>query len=274
MVFWRAIVPLVASLITVAVFAQERINYTRLERDEIFRRLRKVTRGDAERLATLRELFEESGCKDSNLVDQPVQDSELPNLVCTLPGDTELQIVIGAHFDADPAGEGAVDNWTGAALLPSLYRSLSTRPRRHTLIFVAFAGGEDRHLGSKHYADALTKAEAREIRAMVNLESLGLTRTLSWQFGGERELQLLVGEVGRHTMLPTDPLHPKQLGRVDAESFARRGIPSIVLHSVSKYNYEARHSAEDTLDAVKRDEYYESYMLIASYLAYLDVELR
>jgi len=43
------------------------------------------------------------------------------------------------------AGDGVVDNWTGASLLSSLYQGLADVPRRHTFRFVSFSHGEYGH---------------------------------------------------------------------------------------------------------------------------------
>jgi len=79
--------------------------------------------------------------------------------------------------------------------------------------------------------------------------------------------------VADSVMIPVDPIAPGKLGRVDAALFAKRGIPAIILHSVSKYNHDILQGPDDSLDAVKLNEYYETYLLTASYLAFLDFAL-
>ena len=39
-------------------------------------------------------------------------------------------------------GEGVVDNWNGASLLPSLFESLESQALRHTFRFIGFAEEE------------------------------------------------------------------------------------------------------------------------------------
>ncbi|MGA2533943.1 MAG: M28 family peptidase [Candidatus Aminicenantales bacterium] len=80
-----------------------------------------------------------------------------PNIIATLPGLSDSTILVGAHFDYSPTGSplynpgisvlpfkgiGLIDNWSGALLLPVLYKSLGTRPREHTFIFIDFAAEE------------------------------------------------------------------------------------------------------------------------------------
>ncbi|HVV44189.1 MAG TPA: hypothetical protein VHC72_03265 [Bryobacteraceae bacterium] len=41
-----------------------------------------------------------------------------------------------------------MDDWSGTALLPSLYEALKLKSRHHTFLFIAFAGEEDGLIGS------------------------------------------------------------------------------------------------------------------------------
>ena len=69
--------------------------------------------------------------------------SKLPNLICVLPGRSQKVIIVGAHYDhPEEGGDGVVDNWSGASLLPSLYRSVKFDPRQHSYIFIGFAAEE------------------------------------------------------------------------------------------------------------------------------------
>ncbi len=84
----------------------------------------------------LRQLFEEAGCLGDRLTEQAVKHVKAPNLICTLKGEMESQIIVGAHFDFVNAGRGVVDNWSGCSLLPSLFTNLRGAPRRHTFVLV------------------------------------------------------------------------------------------------------------------------------------------
>src|SRR6185312_15469714 len=77
-------------------------------------RLGAYSRKNVEREPAVRKLFEEAGCKDDALVEQSVKGVKAPNLVCNLGGTSDSTIVVGAHFDLVEAGNGVVDNWTGA----------------------------------------------------------------------------------------------------------------------------------------------------------------
>jgi len=76
------------------------------------------------------------------------------NVIGRLPGQTEREIVIGAHIDsAGPEIPGANDDASGVAAFLEVARVLSQEPRHSTLVFVAFGGEESGLVGSKHFAE-------------------------------------------------------------------------------------------------------------------------
>ena len=46
-----------------------------------------------------------------------------------------------------------------------------------------------------------------------------------------------------------------------------------MLHSITQETLSVIHTERDTLSAIRADDYYDSYHLIAEYLAYLDARL-
>jgi len=88
--------------------------------------------------------------------------------------------LVGAHFDRVDTGLGVADNWSGAALLPSFYQALLSSGRHHTFAFVGFADEGKGLIGSEFYASRISKEQAAKIRAMINLDTLGLSSTKIW----------------------------------------------------------------------------------------------
>jgi hypothetical protein len=86
---------------------------------------------DKQRKETLKHVFKEAGRDDQQLIEPSVKGSKLPNVICMLPGSSENTIIVGAHFDHADAGDGVIDNWSGASLLPSLYEAVKSEPRKH-----------------------------------------------------------------------------------------------------------------------------------------------
>src|ERR1035438_1781217 len=73
-----------------------------------------------------------------SLEEQSVKHVKIPNLICALPGQADSRILVTAHTDHVAVGDGTVDNWSGASMLPDLYESLRAAPRRHTVVFIGF----------------------------------------------------------------------------------------------------------------------------------------
>lgn len=91
------------------------------------------------------------------------------NIIATLPGQTDTQIIIGAHYD----GEGAGDNGSGTALLLETAGRLTgagTLP--HTVVFIFFGAEENDTDGSAAYADAMSDEEVANTAFMINMDSL------------------------------------------------------------------------------------------------------
>ncbi len=244
-------------------------------RDVVEGRLKSFSTRNSEREALIRKWFAESGCKDANLSEQALDRKLPPNVICVLPGETQEVIVVGAHTDkVGSFGDGVVDNWTGAALLPSLLYSLSAQPRHHTLIFVGFSGEERGLVGSRYYADHLTREQRARIEGMVNFDSLGLGPTEVWASHADKVLLDALASVAAASTLPMTLMNVPNGATADSESFARYQIPRITLHSVTQSTWPILHSPRDNMAAIKMNNYYDSYKLIAQYLAYLDGALK
>ncbi len=95
------------------------------------------------------------------------------NIIATLPGQTEAQIIIGTHYDAVDDGNGAGDNGSGVALLlETACRLVREDTLYHTLVFVFFSAEEYDLDGSAAYADAMTDKEVANTEFMINIDSI------------------------------------------------------------------------------------------------------
>ena len=131
---------LLAGVFVVSPAMAESITFMTLEPGVLEQRLRLAHPKVDERYSRLKDLFSETGC--AGLKEQAVRGSKQPNLICSSPGDENAgRIVVGAHYDSY-GGDGVIDNWTGAILLPSLGRFIREKKRRHEFEFVAFAAEE------------------------------------------------------------------------------------------------------------------------------------
>jgi Zn-dependent M28 family amino/carboxypeptidase len=221
----------------------------------------------------LRDLFTEACCVEVKLKEQVVKHSKVPNLICILEGKLDSFIIVGGHFDLAERGSGVVDNWSGASLLPNLYQSLTSVPRRHNFVFIGFTDEEEGLVGSRYYVEQLKKEELRKISAMVNMDSLGTGTTKLELTRGDMRLANALAAVATTFKLPLSVVNVHLVGRSDSDSFQDKKVPSINLHSLTNETFPILHTVRDQMAAIRMAEYYDSYRLITAYLAYLDQAL-
>lgn len=238
----------------------------------IEKRLSNYPGNDSEREVHLKQMFVNAGCSDQHLSEQVVKGSKLPNVICMLPGSSQRYIIVGAHFDHAPVGDGVVDNWSGASLLPSLYEAVKSEPRLHSYIFLGFTDEERGEIGSGFYARHMSKEQVDETDAMVNMDTLGLGQTKVWGSHSDKMLSGALVYLASRLNLPVGRVDVEQVGSTDSEQFAARKIPSITIHSLTQKTWDARilHTAKDKISAIQLDDYYQSYRLLSAYLVYLD----
>jgi Zn-dependent M28 family amino/carboxypeptidase len=253
--------------------AADQLHYFLATPPEIEQRLKDHKGNDTKREAILKALFETVGCSGQQLVEQPVKGLKQPNIICTLPGAAESQIVVGAHYDHVDFGEGVVDNWSGASLLPSLYQSLKSDPRHHTFVFVSFSGEEKGLVGSRFYVATLPKESISRIQAMVTMDTLALGPTAVWVSRSDKDLVQALNTTAYSLKLPLKGVNVEKVGQSDEEPFIDRHVRTITIHSLTQETLSILHSPRDNYDAVHFDDYYQSYRLIAAYLAFLDQDL-
>jgi Peptidase family M28 len=249
------------------------VSFNAVDRDAIKARLKSAPHTNPEREAALERLFEQSGCKGASLSEQPVSHEDLPNVICIEPGSSGSVIIVGAHYDKVARGGGVVDNWSGASLLPSLFESLHQQPRKHTFIFVGFTAEEQGLIGSKFFVRQMTPQQVAETRAMVNIDTLALGPTKIWLNHSAPKLAGAFFAMAQSMRLPVAVMNADNVGDDDSESFIRRKIPTLMVHSVTQPTLRILHTNDDNYSAVKFDDYYDSYRLLAAYLAYLDTTL-
>ncbi len=250
----------------------DNVQYSPVSRQVIESRLGRYGGNNKQREATLKQMFMEAGCDEQHISEQPVKESSQPNVICTLPGASDKVIIVGAHFDRVPEGDGVVDNWSGASLLPSLYEAIKIAPRKHTYIFIGFTDEEKGEIGSHYYAHKMTKEQVAATDAMVNMDTLGLAPTEVWSSHSDKRLLRIMSFVAKQMNLPVTGMNVEQVGSTDSEQFADRKIPSITIHSLTQQSWNAKilHTSSDKLSAMKLDQYYETYRLVAGYITVLD----
>jgi hypothetical protein len=250
----------------------ESVRYNPVSRQVVEKRLGQYSGNNQEREVTLKKLFAEAGCDSQHLSEQPVKGSKLPNVICSLAGSSDKLIIVGAHFDKASEGDGVVDNWSGASLLPSLYEAVKAAPRKHTYIFIGFTDEELGEIGSHFYVHQMTKAQVAATDAMVNMDTLGLAPTEVWTSHSDERLTAALAYIANRLQVHLSGMNVEEVGTTDAEQFSQRHIPRITIHSLTQETWNAHilHSPKDKISAIKLDDYYETYRLLGAYISYLD----
>jgi len=191
----------------------------------------------------------------------------LANVIGIIPGTNpdlaSQSVVISAHYDHLGHGwpdvrsgqegklhPGADDNASGVAVLIELARDLarSHRPAR-TMVFVAFSGEEWGLKGSQHYVKTMQRWPARDVFAMVNMDTVGrLDGKPITVFGSGTATEWVhiargIGFVTgiKSTCIADDP------GGSDQVSFHAQGIPAVQIFGSAHGDY---HRPSDTLDKI------------------------
>ena len=97
---------------------------------------------------------------------------ESANIIATKGGDSDLGIIVGAHYDSQASGRGADDNASGVAVMLEVAEALMDVATPYTIRFVAFGAEEPGLRGSRHYVAEMDPSRIRTTIAMINLDSL------------------------------------------------------------------------------------------------------
>lgn len=257
-----------------ATAAAQPLEYIVLKEGVLEEQLRLAHPKNSERYIRLKALFDNSGCRDDRIREQAVKGSKEPNIICGVAGTGESpsKIVVGAHFDS-VGGDGIIDNWSGAVLLPSLSDFLRRKPRRHTFEFVAFAAEEKGLLGSRAYLKSISKEERKQIAAVITMDSIGLTPTKFWPNGSTKELVAAAYGIAKLLNLDFRGVNVDRVGTTDSQVFKEARIPVLSLHSVTQDTLRIINGGKDVWSAVSWKDYYDTYRLISALLVYLDQSL-
>ncbi len=227
-----------------------------------------------DRVAELRRIFSEAGCPSSSYREEKIRNAKLPNVICTLPGSSSKKIVVSAHYDNRGPGEGAIDNWTGASVLPSVYQLLRSKNRRLTYEFIAFTDEDKGLAGSRDHVNHLSREERALTIANVNVDCLGLASQIhAWAGPSDPRLLASAAIVANQTGVAVRPesMDPRHVS--DASAFLASQIPAIDFHSLSREALVTLHNQRDSGTALDLGSYYRQYRFLVAYLEYLEASL-
>jgi hypothetical protein len=128
-------------------------------------------------------------------------------------------------------------------------------------------------VGSRFYVHELGKEGRQRITAMVNLDSLGLASTKVELDRADKKLANALAVIAADLKLPLNAVNVHNVGKSDSDSFQDSKVPTINIHSVTPETWPILHSPRDQMAAIRLDDYYDTYLLIRAFLAYLDATL-
>lgn len=230
-------------------------------------------RNNAHRRMKLLNLLKAGGCSADEISMIPVrtvrdgQENVLLKLAGTVASGKS--IIIACHTDFIGNGAGAVDNWSGAVMLAALHRYFRKEPLKHRLVFVAFASEEHGSHGSRQFVNRMSRKERSDIRAVVNLECLGVDAPRTWVNHSSDQLEDLFFQAAKE-------LKTKVFRQVlfdyssDAASFEKVGIPSVTIHSIAPASLKILNSPDDNPEVINMLRYSECYRLLVRYIKMID----
>jgi hypothetical protein len=162
-------------------------------------------------------------------------------------------VVVGAHLDTVAVSPGAEDNASGVAVVSEVARVLGGSGQ---VVLVLFGGEEPRgpgdlhHFGSRHFVAGLSRAERRDLAAMVALDRVGAGDTVPLAHV-EGTPAALRDRLARHAERLRIPTALETDAASDHESFADAGFAAARIGSTP---YGGYHSAGDLPRYVGREQ--------------------
>ena len=192
----------------------------------------------------------------------PLDSVRMVNLIATIPGARKDRIVVAGHYDTKLYRQfrfvGASDGGSSAAFLLELARVLKTRKHPLTIELLFLDGeearlpdwhGTDNTYGSRHYVDlAKRDGSLTTLKALVLIDMIGDrdlrmrrdTNSTPW-------LTDLVWREAKRQNLDDHFIADSTKIEDDHLPFLAAGVPAV---DIIDLDYEAWHTAADTLDAV------------------------
>jgi aminopeptidase YwaD len=166
------------------------------------------------------------------------------NVIARPPGVDACETVSGGHHDSVAVTGGADDNASGTASVLELARVVAANDMEGANCFVLFGAEEFGLFGSKEFVLQLDDAERNALRAMLNIDVVGLDADL-----------LLIGS---DDMTDTARIAGEAIG-IDARrgevpngagsdhaSFIEAGVPAVFFYR----NDDLIHTAQDSIDRI------------------------
>ncbi len=202
------------------------------------------------------------------------------NAIGLFRGRSDSLIILGVHIDSSaPEVPGANDNASGVATVLELARLWSERPRRYSMLFVAFGGEEKGLLGSTHFVQhfsGLARVMLMLCLDMAGAEGPALpmfeTRRAQAPRWLVRDAFAADGQVGQGLLgYYTHFSALNSMGKgasSDYEPFLKKGIPAIGF--TVGINSSPIHTPQDRIARINKDQLARYARIVDALLLHYD----
>jgi Zn-dependent M28 family amino/carboxypeptidase len=212
------------------------------------------------------------------------------NIIAEVPNpNAKRTLMIGAHYDRVPVGNGAVDNASGSAAVLFLLRAFKERPMKTVRLQAAFWDAEEKGLvGSKFYVEARKEKGLPNI--YINFDIFGYGDTL-WLWSTAPELEfaksfIAIAERSADSF-KVSSLYPPSDHRTFAvpgvESYSFSLVPAAEVDAILKLFggeqvepakmpkvLQTIHTPNDTIDKIDADAVAKALKVVESAIRALD----
>ena len=176
-------------------------------------------------------------------------------------GATRELVIVCGHLDSannaggdSAAAPGADDNASGAAGVLAIARALASHEAEHDVRLVLFGGEEQGLHGSQQFVAALSAADRARLRAVVNMDMIGVRNTaapavlIEGSAVSQSVIDGLAASAAAHTPLAVQTsLNPFASDHV---SFIEAGLPAVLTIEGGDSANSAIHTANDVLSTL------------------------
>ena len=183
-----------------------------------------------------------------------IPDTPTSNVVGTLPGKSEEEILYLAHLDTVYNSPGANDNTASLIAMLMIAHAFSGAMPEKTMTFVATSGEEYNKLGAINYASARKQAGTFDnIEFLINLDSVTWGPDMKI-YTADEELWTVISDLDRKLNLEGTPLWDGRDGfQLDGGPFRETGARAVYVNSEGYDLAHLWHRPQDTPETVPVD---------------------
>ena len=185
------------------------------------------------------------------------------NVVAKPRGVPTCTTVTGGHYDSVPTTGAADDNASGTAAVLETARVAVARKLPGANCFVLFGAEEFGLYGSRDFVSDLTDEDLNALRAMINLDVVGLPKDL--ELIGSEDMVRQAGIVADSLGLASRQSFVPSGAGSDHLSFQDAGVPAVFLYR----DDPLIHTPEDAFDRISPDSLAQTVEVAAGLLVEL-----